>query len=210
MRIALVRHGQTPSNVLGLLDTGYPGPGLTELGRAQAAALADGFAGRPVDGVYVSRLVRTHRTAAPLAAARGLRPVELPGLHEVEAGSLELRGDEDAVRRYIDTVLAWVGGDLDTPMPGGADGHEFFGRFDADIARATAQSQHPVIVSHGAAIRAWVAARAVNIAPEFAANRLPNTGVVELVGDPAHGWRLESWVGEPVSPADLDRARRPV
>ena len=29
----LIRHGQTPSNVAGALDTGRPGPGLTALGR---------------------------------------------------------------------------------------------------------------------------------------------------------------------------------
>ncbi|MCM1975585.1 histidine phosphatase family protein, partial [Streptomyces sp. G1] len=37
MRLLLVRHGQTPTNVDYLLDTAVPGPGLTELGLAQAA-----------------------------------------------------------------------------------------------------------------------------------------------------------------------------
>ena len=39
MRLLLVRHGQTPSNVAGLLDTALPGPGLTALGTRQAAAI---------------------------------------------------------------------------------------------------------------------------------------------------------------------------
>ena len=39
MRLTLVRHGQTPSNVLGLLDTAPPGPGLTDLGQLQAASV---------------------------------------------------------------------------------------------------------------------------------------------------------------------------
>ena len=30
MRILFVRHGQTPANVRGLLDTAAPGPGLTK------------------------------------------------------------------------------------------------------------------------------------------------------------------------------------
>src|SRR5699024_5083913 len=33
MRLLLIRHGQTPSNVEGILDAGYPGPGLTALGQ---------------------------------------------------------------------------------------------------------------------------------------------------------------------------------
>ena len=40
MRLILVRHGQTPSNIERLLDTGAPGPGLTELGLAQSGARA--------------------------------------------------------------------------------------------------------------------------------------------------------------------------
>ena len=34
-RLVLVRHGQTPSNVAGVLDTALPGPGLTEEGQQQ-------------------------------------------------------------------------------------------------------------------------------------------------------------------------------
>ena len=45
MRLLLIRHGQTPSNVLGALDTLVPGPGLTPLGLEQAAAIPDALAG---------------------------------------------------------------------------------------------------------------------------------------------------------------------
>lgn len=34
MRLLLIRHGETPTNVGYLLDTAVPGPGLTEIGRA--------------------------------------------------------------------------------------------------------------------------------------------------------------------------------
>lgn len=37
MRLILIRHGQTPSNVEHFLDTAVPGPGLTELGSQQMA-----------------------------------------------------------------------------------------------------------------------------------------------------------------------------
>jgi len=201
-RLTFIRHGQTPSNVRGLLDTGAPGPGLTELGERQAAALPRLLGDAAVDGLYVSRLVRTHLTALPLAVDRTLERVELPGIHEVEAGSLELRGDDDAVRRYMTTAFAWGAGDLDARMPDGPDGHEFFGRFDADIERVMRECEHPVLVSHGAAIRIWVARSATNIAPEFTAvHHLPNTGVVELEGAPGD-WRLRSWPNAPVTEPD--------
>jgi len=209
MRLTLVRHGQTPSNVRGLLDTGAPGPGLTALGEEQADALPAFLADPAIERIYVSRLIRTHLTAAPLLARRGLAPVELPGVHEVEAGSLEMRGDEAAVRQYLETAFSWGIGELDAAMPDGPDGHEFFGRFDADIARVAADGGHPVVFSHGAAIRIWVAARARNIEPEFTAHHhLPNAGVVELEGSPSAGWRLLSWPDVDVPAGDRDPVDR--
>ena len=52
MRLILIRHGQTSSNVADLLDTGEPGADLTELGREQAAVLPQSLAGEEVDAVY--------------------------------------------------------------------------------------------------------------------------------------------------------------
>ena len=72
VRLILVRHGQTRSNVHGLLDTGLPGPGLTELGQEQAASLVDVLAGERIDRVVASPLTRTVETATPLVTAAGL------------------------------------------------------------------------------------------------------------------------------------------
>lgn len=197
MRLTLIRHGQTHSNVGRHLDTAAPGADLTDLGRQQAAALVDRLVDHDVDGLYVSRLVRTHQTAAPLASARGLAPVELPGLHEITAGDWEMRNDDEAMHGYLSTMRAWSVEGLHVRMPGGEDGTGFFSRYDADVLRAATESSAPVIVSHGAAIRVWVADRAANVAHEdIAFMELHNTGVVELEGDPVDGWRLLRWQGE--------------
>jgi probable phosphoglycerate mutase len=201
MRILLVRHGQTPANVRGELDTAFPGPGLTDLGQRQAEAIVDALGHESIAAIYVSRLRRTHETAAPLAAALGLTPVELTGTHEIEAGDVEGRNDHDAVRTYMSTVFAWGSGDPSPAMPGGSDGHEFFARFDAAIAEVAAA--HPggtvVVVSHGAAIRVWTGARVANLGEGFTAeNHLENTGVVVLEGSPDTGWTALSWAGRPL------------
>ena len=205
MRLLLIRHGQTPSNVAGLLDTAAPGPGLTELGHRQAAEIPDGLRGENIDGIWVSSLVRTHFTAAPLAASTGLEPTQLPGLHEIAAGDLEMRRDHEAVRIYLETVFAWGLGDRSPRMPGGEDGHEFFARFDESIASVAASgAQTAVVVSHGAAIRVWVAGSATNVPPSYAGEHdIQNTGVIELEGDPASGWRLLAWQGKPIGGSDL-------
>ncbi|HWM33288.1 MAG TPA: histidine phosphatase family protein [Pseudolysinimonas sp.] len=207
MRLLLIRHGQTPANVRGELATVRPGPGLTRFGRAQADAIPDAVAAEQIAALYISPLLRTAETAAPLAAALGLDPVTLEGLEEIEAGELEDRTDLPSVMTYMTTVFGWARGELDTRMPGGIDGNEFFRRFDAAIAGIA--RRHPddtvAVISHGAAIRVWAGARAANLSADITANRhLENTGIAILTGSPASGWLAESWQGEPLGGPALD------
>jgi probable phosphoglycerate mutase len=211
MRLTLIRHGQTPSNVLGLLDTGHPGPVLTELGLRQAAAIPGALSGHPIDGIFVSTLIRTQLTAAPLARDRGIVARILPGLHEISAGSLELNSDRESVLIYLQTMAEWGSGERSVVMPGAHDGHAFFERFDADIAAIEAEGiENAVVVSHGAAIRVWVAGRAANIEPSYTAHHdLGNTGVVMLEGTLAQGFALVSWEGHAIGGAALDDPAAP-
>ncbi|MBG6058103.1 broad specificity phosphatase PhoE [Cryobacterium sp. MP_M5] len=196
MRLFLIRHGQTPGNVLGQLDTAHPGPGLTELGSRQAAVLPDVLRHEPIDAIFASTLVRTQLTARPLAEDRRLEIQVSPGLHEIEAGSLEGRSDRASIHSYLETAFAWGAGDLGTAMPGGPDGHAFFARFNADIEAATVGAEAVAVFSHGAAIRVWTAARALNVTSVFTGTtELVNAGMVELTGSTQDGWTLVSWAG---------------
>ena len=205
MRILFIRHGQTPANVLGVLDTDHPGPGLTDLGLRQAEAVPAALNGEEIEGLFVSTLQRTHLTAAPLARKRDLEPRVSTGIHEITAGSLEGRSDESSQLAYADTVFSWAAGDMSRAMPGGFDGYEFFGRFDEavqDIARE--HSGTVAIVSHGAAIRAWAGGRADNIDVDYAVTHpLSNTGIVIVTGSPVDGWRVEEWDSDPIGGREL-------
>ncbi|MFE0515380.1 histidine phosphatase family protein [Streptomyces sp. NPDC058964] len=204
MRLFLVRHGQTPSNVDFLLDTAVPGPGLTPLGERQAAALPAALAHEDLGAVYASTLIRAQLTAAPVAAARGLDVLVRDGIREVSAGYLEmLPGDSERGRHYMRTVFAWAVGDTSLRIPGGESGTQALARYDAVIAEAAASGAPAVaMVSHGAAIRMWTAARAENVDVSFAASRpLANTGLVVLEGSPRDGWKALSWAGAAVAPA---------
>jgi probable phosphoglycerate mutase len=196
----LIRHGQTPSNLDHLLDTAIPGPGLTELGQEQAEALPAALEGEDIGALFVSTLVRTQITAAPLAAARGLEPWIRDGIRELAAGDLEMRGDREATTTYMRTALRWADGDVAARIPGGEDGVEALGRFDSVVAEAVATGVGTVaLVSHGAAIRVWVAARATNVDTQFVAERpLSNTGIVVLESDDAGRWRVALWEGQAV------------
>jgi probable phosphoglycerate mutase len=206
MRLLLLRHGQTPSNVEGLLDTASPGPGLTALGERQAAAVPHALRDRRIDAIAVSPLVRTSLTAAPLARARGLEPLTVQGLEEIAAGHLEMAGAHEAHRSYLGTVFAWARGDVGRRMPGGPDGHAFFRRYDEAVAKIAARGwESVVVVSHGAAIRTWVSARVAGVDIEqVERTALANTGLVEIEGDPAGGWQLIAWGADPVGGRALD------
>lgn len=208
MRLILVRHGQTPANVIGALDTASPGPGLTGLGEAQAAALPRALEGQRISGLSVSTLIRTQLTATPLAATRALQPVVFAGLREIEAGSLEGHTGHTSQMEYLSTAFAWARGMRETVMPGGPDGHAFFARFDAAIKRVTALTTATgtaVAVSHGMAIRTWVAATAVNLDGDFAAeHHLGNTGMVVLETTPSGGWTMLEWIGTPAGGVQFD------
>ncbi|MGW0683803.1 histidine phosphatase family protein [Streptomyces sp. NPDC002754] len=199
MRLLLIRHGQTPSNLKRLLDSAAPGPGLTPLGLEQAAALPRTLADERIDALYASTLVRTQLTAEPLSRATGLDVVVRDGIREIAAGDLEMRGDDESAQKYLNTAFAWSSGDTALRMPGGESGEETLGRFDAVVAEAARTGADTVaMVSHGAVIRTWTAARAGNVDVAFvAAHPLTNTGIVTLTGSPQLGWELELWEGRP-------------
>jgi len=204
MRLILVRHGQTSSNVAGLLDTDEPGAGLTGLGLEQAAALPGVLREESIEVLYASTLLRTQQTAAPLASFLGLEVHIRDGLREVRAGALEMLGDDASVQTYLSTTFAWGSGDVHVRMPGAESGAEVFARYDAVVEEiAGSGAGTAAIVSHGSVIRAWAAARAENITPDFAArNALANTGAVLLEGSPSDGWHALAWEGRAVHPGD--------
>lgn len=200
MRLLLLRHGQTHANVSGELDTAHPGVSLTDLGHTQAVAAARALADEQFDAVHVSSRTRTHETAAPTARARALDPVVLDGIEEIQAGDYEMRSDHDAVHGYLSTVAAWIKGDLEVRMPGGETGHEFLERYDAAVRKVVAAGHDAaLLVSHGAAMRTWASSRLLpGEAVPPATERLENTALIVLEGDPDAGWRLVTWHGDPV------------
>ena len=83
--VLLVRHGQTPTTGK-LLPGRAPGLHLSETGQAQARAVAERLADAKVAAIYASPLERTRETAAPLAAALGMKVKLDKGLLEADIG----------------------------------------------------------------------------------------------------------------------------
>jgi len=82
----LVRHAA--HGLLGRILAGrMPGVPLSAEGLAQAAALADALAARPVRAVLSSPLQRAQEMAAPIAARHGLPVLTDAGLDEIDFGA---------------------------------------------------------------------------------------------------------------------------
>lgn len=204
MKLLLVRHGQTPGNVRGALDTALPGPPLTELGREQAQDLVTRLDGEPIVAVYASQAVRAQQTAAPLAAKLGVDVQVIDGVHEVAAGDLEGNTDQDSIATYMGAVRRWTLGELDPPIPGGENGEQVRTRMLDAVARLRAKHEQAepdgtvVLVSHGGAIRLGGEWLAGNVTADIANQGLiPNTGIVELSATDV-GWTCLTWAGAPV------------
>jgi broad specificity phosphatase PhoE len=198
MRLLLVRHGQTASNVDRSLDTKLPGAPLTDEGHSQAAAFAATTADAPVRAVYASTATRAQQTAAPIAAAHGLEVQVLDGVHEVFAGELEGRSDEAAIHEFYEVFTRWTEDDLDARIPGGESGAEVQKRFLGAVGaiRDRHADETVVLVCHGGTIRLGAQWLAENVTGRLATvGVLPNTGHILLESNDDGSWTCLEWTG---------------
>ena len=189
MRLLLIRHGQTQSNVNRELDTAFPGAPLNETGLAQAEALVEALAHERIDALYCSTLTRAQQTAAPLAAARALEAVVVDGIQEIAAGVEEMSTNWQP---YVDMLNSWSPTNLDVGLEGGETARQFVTRFtNAVAAMEQAGDEHVALVSHGAALRVWAITQ--DPAVGDLAPHLDNTQWITLTGSMTAGWRIERW-----------------
>lgn len=153
--VLVVRHGETDWNREHRWQ-GHGGPGLNDVGRAQAAALAHRLSGVRLGAIYTSDLPRAVQTAEIIAAVVGLEPVPDAGLREVDVGSWRgltraevRRRDPAGYRRWLRGEAGWEGGETYDEM---------HSRVVATFDRL--RSGHPrariLLVSHGGCVRAVV------------------------------------------------------
>lgn len=162
MRMLLIRHGQSLGNIEGRIqDAADP---LTDLGRAQARALAAALAARgDITHLYASPLARARETAEIIGAATGVTPAPVAGLAEIDAGIAAGQLWVDWTTANPDLAAA-MGRDrtVAESWPSGESGQVFstrvldaFGR----LVQAHAESDAVIaIVSHGGPLF-WIAAQ---------------------------------------------------
>jgi broad specificity phosphatase PhoE len=158
--VYLARHGESDWNAANRFQ-GWSDRPLTELGRRQAAALAEAVAGAgELEAVYTSPLVRARETAEVVGARLGLEPVALADLREVDVGAWTGLARAEVEERYPEAFARWLGGG-----EGWEDGETYADMSARALAAVlAAAAEHPdgaiLVVSHGGPIRAIQAAAA--------------------------------------------------
>jgi broad specificity phosphatase PhoE len=153
-QLILVRHGQTLDNVAGIAQ-GWNDSALSEAGQEQVQRLASRLAALKPTALYSSPLGRALATAEAISAATGLPITQLEDLREMSYGGWEGRSFLDVRREDEAAYQRWIH-DAEASCPGG-ESHAAVRR---RIERALGQinSERPVVVTHGTAIRIAVTA----------------------------------------------------
>ena len=99
--VYLVRHGQNDYVTQRKLAGWLPGVHLNDVGRKQAAQIAETLKSTKLQAVYSSPLDRAIETAKPIAAAQGLKVASRKGLGEVNIGSWQGLSLKAARRRKL-------------------------------------------------------------------------------------------------------------
>jgi 2,3-bisphosphoglycerate-dependent phosphoglycerate mutase len=184
--VLLVRHGESAAAVPGqpfrLVD-GHGDPELHPEGELQAIKIGERLSQQQVDAIYVTTLIRTHQTAAPLAAALGMTPTVIADLREVflgdwEGGLMRQKAQEgDPIFQRVMTEHRW---DI---IPNAEPQDDFNTRLQRGLA--TIVANHPggrvVAVVHGGVI-GQLLQHATKV-PVGVFNGADNGSITELVVD---------------------------
>lgn len=152
MIIYFIRHGETTGDVESRYGGDYDDH-LTELGKRQAAEVAEQLSDKKFDALYASPLLRAQETAGILGKKFRLQPSILPGFKERNRyGILTGMTKDEAKQKYPDQAVTVKN------MSATIDGAESFADFRRRITEAlqdlTSQAYNSVaVVTHGGPLR---------------------------------------------------------
>ena len=153
--IFLVRHGETEHNRAGQ-GLGRSDVGLTEVGMAQAEAVARRLATEPIERILASPLDRAGQVARAIAVHHGPDPETVEALIELDVGHTEGLEIAETRRRYPEFMDVWATDEGHTVrMPGGESLEDLALRLRPLAVQLVEVSEGDlVVVSHNFALRA--------------------------------------------------------
>src|SRR5262245_114251 len=126
--IYLVRHGESAMNVVPRLSHRLADLPLTERGHQQARLLAARLAEHRLAAIVTSPLQRARQTAGYIAERTGASVQVTDALREINVGTLDGRGDEEALAATREIFGSWKRGEWEMSFPGGESYRQLYER----------------------------------------------------------------------------------
>ncbi|MHB1000543.1 MAG: histidine phosphatase family protein [Armatimonadota bacterium] len=192
MRVILVRHGQTVSNIENRYQ-GHADTSLSDFGRFQVAKLGERLKREKIDAVYSSDLSRARETAEVIAGYHDLPVITDIRLRECCFGDWEGLTVSEIQERYPDLFSSYHMDSIKHRAPGGERLEELQSRVAESVEEIA--SCHPngtvVVAVHGGPIRAFIC-HALNLElTSFRKMNLDNCGITTFSHDKNGKWFLE-------------------
>jgi broad specificity phosphatase PhoE len=108
MKLYFVRHGESEANVLHVISNRESPFGLTQVGRQQAAALANTLRDIPITVIFSSPILRARQTAEILARSFNQSYQVTEALREYDCGILEEKSDEESWKLHREIAEEWM------------------------------------------------------------------------------------------------------
>ena len=153
--VTVYRHGQSEGNLTARWQGRTDSP-LTDVGRHQAAQAS--LNAPRVDAMYTSPLKRARSTAEIIGSSIGVDPVSIDGLMEMAFGSWEDLTYEEVASIDPELFSRVFVDEIDLPRGGTGETFSGAGRRICETISSLAETSDGDfgVVSHGAAIRAYV------------------------------------------------------
>ncbi|MCG6877482.1 MAG: histidine phosphatase family protein [Betaproteobacteria bacterium] len=191
--ILLIRHGETLWNRWGRVQ-GWQDSPLTEVGLAQAHALAARLAGDRVERLVSSDLGRARQTAEPIVHRTGLA-IELdPELRERNYGIFEGRTYGEIEREDPEAYAFLTRRDPTYVIPGGESGEAFSARVLRALERiAGTHAGHRIAVMTHGGVLGVLYRHATRAAPDSQRDYSLANASVNHVWFGGGSWVIERW-----------------
>jgi broad specificity phosphatase PhoE len=158
-RLYFIRHGEVEERYHRIFGGSQIDMALSPLGHRHAEALVDWFGEGALDAVYLSPMLRVQQTAAPLLNARGISPVVLPDLREVDFGDWTGYGWHEIQDKFGVVAFDWLETLEQGGIPNGETAACLMERVRPCLQRVVDENPHRsvAVVCHGGIIRVMLA-----------------------------------------------------